>query len=638
MPLDLSELNEAQLEAVEHLEGPLLVLAGAGSGKTRVVTCRIGRLVEQGVDPGSILALTFTNKAAQEMAHRVELLVEARVLVSTFHSLGARILRESSHYLGIAPGFAIYDQDDSEKVLKACMKELGLSDEKMPLRQVRGALSRWKNSGCEEKVEDKDLHVLLQLYQERLRSYGAVDFDDLLLLTLQLLRDHPQVRLMYQARWPYVLIDEYQDTNGVQYQLARHLVGDRCNLFAVGDPDQSIYSWRGAHLGNILNFEQDFPGAKVVRLEQNYRSRANILEAANALIRNNRQRYEKNLWSNLGAGTPCQLYIARDDGDEAAYVMGQIRELVRSDRIPLHQIAILYRTNFQSRPFEDALLRARIPYLLVGAISFYERREVKDILSFLRCMENPSDLVAFVRTVQLHPRGLGATTLERLASLAHQQRQPIQTICTRVADQIRLTQKQRQGLADYLELMERLQALRHLPLKELIERVVEETGYMALLHEEPETEADRAANVGELISVAASWQHDRPDGTLSQFLEELSLRAQWDGAEVQERVHLMTIHSGKGLEYKAVFLVGLEEELFPHSNSLQSTGGIEEERRLCYVGMTRAREQLFLSAAQYRFLWGRLRAMDPSRFLRELPPKCLKKSSSLDRPHRNFYN
>jgi DNA helicase-2/ATP-dependent DNA helicase PcrA len=430
---------------------------------------------------------------------------------------------------------------------------------------------------------------------------------------------------MYQQRWPYVLIDEYQDTNNVQYQLARLLVGDRCNLFAVGDPDQSIYSWRGAHVGNILNFEKDFPGAKVVRLEQNYRSRATILEAANHLIKHNRQRYEKNLWSNLGAGNPCQLFIAGDDGQEAAYVIEQIRRVVREDRLPLHQIAILYRTNFQSRPFEDLLLRQRIPYLLVGAMSFYERREVKDILSFLRCLESPTDLVAFMRTIQIPARGLGATTLERMAAIAHHQNIPIQQLCKSPPPDLKLNQKQRAGLVEYVELIERLQQLRALPLHELIEAVVEHTRYRVFLHEDPDTEADRIANVGELVSAAAAWQRDQPDGTLAQFLEELSLRAQWDNAEVTDRVHMMTVHSGKGLEYQVVFLVGMEEELFPHANCLASTAAVEEERRLCYVGMTRARDQLHLSAAQYRVLWGRLRAMTPSRFLRELPPHCLQR-------------
>ncbi|MBS0604835.1 MAG: UvrD-helicase domain-containing protein [Verrucomicrobia bacterium] len=624
----MDQLNPQQQVAVNHVEGPLLVLAGAGSGKTRIVTFRVAHLLELGVPASEILAVTFTNKAAEEMRHRILHLTHKSVLTCTFHSLCARILRESITPLGYSRDFVIYDEEDSEKVLKECLTALNIKEEKGQLRQYRSQISQAKNALIEPQhlaAEDKVLQQIYDLYQKKLKEYHALDFDDLLFLTVKLFRHSPEILEQYQKRWSFILIDEYQDTNEAQYNIARLLAEKHKNVFAVGDPDQSIYSWRGANIRNILNFEQDFPGAKIIPLEQNYRSRSNILEAANALIRQNRSRYEKNLWSDRGEGQKIGLYIAENDHAEADFVVKQLYKLNRDKGVPLSDCVIFYRTNFQSRIFEDHLLKERVPYIIVGGLSFYQRREIKDILAWLRIVLAGTDFLAFARTINLPKRGLGEATLEKLKDFAQQRQSSIYDACEQIAAgtaQFKLSQKQFEGVKEYVHIIASLREMVRLsrPLHELITEALERSRYLEYLREDPESYEERRGNIEELVTKAAEWEDEVEHPSLAAFLEELTLKSSADDKDMSaDHVRMMTLHNGKGLEFTGVFLVGMEEELFPHANSLESDEALEEERRLCYVGMTRAKEYLFLTASRYRYLWGMPRMMRPSRFLKEIP-------------------
>jgi len=631
-------LNAQQQEAVLHGAGPLLVLAGAGSGKTRIVTQRIAHLLREGMPAHHILAVTFTNKAAEEMSQRVRALTDSSVLVCTFHSLGARILREAITALGYERNFVIYDEDDSLKLLKGILKKLG-SEKEVDAKTYRSRISAAKNSCLApedlqlENVDDQTGTVYRE-YQQRLQECNAVDFDDLLFLPVQLFRKHPELLAHYQARWQYLMIDEYQDTNAAQYQLATLLVSNTHNIFVVGDPDQSIYSWRGADIENILNFERDFPGAKVIRLEQNYRSRNIILQAANALISNNSQRLDKALWSDLGEGEPIGVFLADHDHMEADFVVEQARKLRALHGIPLHDMCIFYRTNAQSRVLEDVLLAARMPYQIIGGLSFYQRREIKDLLAFLRMVASDCDAMSFARTINLPKRGIGDTTVAKLIQAASAEGIALLQFCQKLLQQdvhnkVRLTTTQREGLENYLQMIYGLRAFsaEELSLHMLLNEIVIRSGYLQVLKEDPESAQERKENIDELIGKAMEWEEQQSEDVdlLVGFLEELSLKsAVDDGLFDGDQLNLMTIHHSKGLEFRAVFIIGMEEDLFPHLNSKATIQGIEEERRLCYVGLTRAREHLFLSAAHTRFLWGGLRNMRPSRFLQELPKEWLR--------------
>jgi len=631
-------LNPRQLEAAQHVEGPLLVLAGAGSGKTRVVTARIGRLIDLGVLPSDILAVTFTNRAAEEMKSRIRTQKNAQVLACTFHSLGARILRESIHLLGYRSDFAIYDEEDSEKLLKSCFSEICPEEDKAFQKRIRSEISTAKNNLLDptDPHENSELPKIYALYQSKLKACNAVDFDDLLYLTVKLLEEHDAARREYQNRWLFVLIDEYQDTNSAQHLLAKILTETHRNLFAVGDPDQSIYSWRGARYQNILNFERDFPGAKVITLEQNYRSTNTILQASNALISHNETRYEKQLWSDLGEGEKIGVCVAQNERKEAEFVIEKILRHAADQQLSYDEIAIFYRTNAQSRPFEDALLYRRLPYTIIGGLSFYQRREIKDILAYLRMLVSNSDLVSFLRTVNLPKRGLGATTLEAIAKQSEARGMPIFSFCEELIatpfqfPEIKLSARQKEGLQSYLHLIRRLRDQRaRAKLYELISEVISETNYLQVLREDPETQEDRKENLDELIGKAAEWEDERETPTLQAFLEELSLRTSMREDDSLAKVHLMTLHNSKGLEFPLVFLVGLEEDLFPHINSRDNPEAIEEERRLCYVGMTRAKRFLYLTSAIYRHMWGGPKLMRPSRFLREVPAHYLRNYNPL---------
>lgn len=642
------QLNPEQRHAAATIEGPLLVIAGAGSGKTRVVTSRIAYLLEKGVPANKILGLTFTNKAAREMKERVHNMTQSEVLICTFHSLGARILRESIHRLGYQRDFIIYDEDDIDKLLKTCLDTtLGSKQE---LRALRNLISLTKNGLLPPSQKTSSLTSIFELYQAKLREYNAVDYDDLLCLPVKLFKEHPDVLEYYQQRWSFMLIDEYQDTNNMQYDMVQLLVAKHGNLCVVGDPDQSIYSWRGANLNNILNFESDFPGAIVVRLDQNYRSRSNILDAANVLIANNYSRYEKKLWSNRGPGEKIKIYRADNERSEATYISQQIAYHHREHEIPLNQMVVFYRTNAQSRPFEDCFLQCHIPYTIVGGISFYQRREIKDILAWLRMIHNGSDFISFSRTINIPKRGLGDTTIEKISVESSKCGTSIFEYCERLISgqtleaPVKLSAKQKNGLTEYVQIIHSLRQMSaQVPLSDLIKLVIEQSRYKEYLEEDRETEQDRLENLSALIAKACEWEEATASKSLEAFLEELSLKSSLDDADGnKEHVSLMTIHNGKGLEFEVTFLAGMEEELFPHINARETHEGLEEERRLCYVGMTRAKEYLYLTHASTRTLWGATRMQRASRFLSEIPREYVEKightatSSSSYRPTNQY--
>ncbi|MGL5626136.1 MAG: ATP-dependent helicase [Candidatus Rhabdochlamydia sp.] len=623
----LEQLNSQQRIAATHIEGPLLVLAGAGSGKTRVVTCRIAHLLKIGVPPSEILAVTFTNKAANEMRQRIFQLTQEVILTCTFHSLCARILRESITHLNYKKDFTIYDEEDSEKVIRECLKSLGLKEEKATLKTLKMQISQAKNALTQPEhipLDEKPLHQVYGMYQQKLKEYNALDFDDLLYLTVCLLKSNKPVLDIYQKRWSFILIDEYQDTNMAQYTLIRLLAAYHNNVFAVGDPDQSIYSWRGANVHNILNFEKDFSEAKVIALEENYRSHSLILKAANSLIQHNQGRFSKNLWSKRTEGEKITLYLADTEYDEARFVISQINKLHTDQKISLNECAIFFRTHSQSRLFEDHLLKENIPYVIVGGLSFYQRREIKDVIAWLRMILASTDFIAFSRTINLPKRGLGDATLQKIREALEKHKIDILTCVQGILNHqitCKLSAKQLQGLKEYTDLILTLQksALQSTKLSSLIEQTIDQSHYLEYLREDPDSYQDRRGNIEELITKATEWQEENPTASLAQFLEELTLKSSSEKPEEHDRLRLMTLHNGKGLEFSSVFMVGLEEELLPHLNAIDSPDALEEERRLCYVGMTRAKDLLFLTAARQRHLWGMAKIMRPSRFLSEIP-------------------
>ncbi len=635
-------LNPKQELAVQHLEGPMLVLAGAGSGKTRVVTCRIAHLLKLGVPANEILALTFTNKAAEEMRFRIKTLSSQFVLTSTFHALGAKILRESIHYLGYQNDFTIYDEKDSLQLLKQVLLFLGYKDDKGQLKSVRIEISNRKNALLKPKpissAASLSIDILIEeaygIYQEKLKEYQAVDFDDLLFLTVQLLRDFPHVLEQYQKKWFFILVDEYQDTNCSQYFITKLLTARHQNLFVVGDPDQSIYSWRGANLNNILEFEKDYENAQIITLEQNYRSTTNILNGANALIKYNTKRYEKKLWSDLGAGEKIGVYQARNESEETQFALEKLLELTRKENISLNECAIFYRTNAQSRSLEDCFLKYQVPYIIIGGISFYQRKEIKDILAFLRVATSQFDFLSFARTINLPKRGIGRVALNKWRELSEELKQPILSLCQELVEgklpQCKLTKKQHQGLLNYLNIIDSLKDLckKRASLKKIIETAIYQSQYKEMLKGDPETAQERLENLEALINKATEWGKEREKPLLLHFLQEISLKSSLDQSVERESVRFMTLHNGKGLEFRLVFIVGMEEGLFPHLNSKNEVDALEEERRLCYVGMTRAKEYLYLTSSSYRLIWGQSKTMIPSRFLGEIPSQYLLKFNS----------
>ena len=627
----LEGLNPPQREAVTVGEGPLLVLAAAGSGKTRVITHRIAYLLGvQGVHPRNLLAVTFTNKAAGEMARRVEALVQPvglrAPLLATFHAACVRILRQHIRHLGYPSHFTIYDEDDRAALVKECMREEGLEERALTPSMVVHRISAAKNQmqGAEDLARqargprEEKLAAVFRRYQARLLSAGAVDFDDLLLLTVRLFDEHPNVLAWYRGLWRHVLVDEYQDTNRAQYRIIRQLTGEHQNICCVGDPDQSIYKWRGADIRNILDFESDYPGTRLVRLEQNYRSTKRILAVASAVIANNVSRKEKALWTDNGEGETAALYRGWDEHEEANFVAQRILG-TRTEGIPYEEMAVFYRTNAQSRVLEDALRRASIPYVIVGGVRFYERREIKDALAYLRLLVNPADDVAFRRAVQAPSRGVGRTTLIRLEEVAAREGRPLLALAAAPPPDI--TGKPRRGLEEFVALVDTLRARRDTtPLPALLDVVLDLSGYRAELRGERSAEAEaRLENLEELIAAVEDHGRGQEDATLEGFLDTVALVSDIDEMKEGGRgVTMMTLHSAKGLEFPLVFMTGMEEGVFPHARSMGDPDDIEEERRLCYVGLTRARRRLFLSYALHRRIHG-YGLGEPSRFLKEMP-------------------
>jgi len=641
----LDNLNPPQQEAVLHGDGPLLILAGAGSGKTRVITRRIAHLIgRRGIQPWQILAVTFTNKAADEMRRRVEELLGARglnVALGTFHSTCVKILRKWHTEVGLRSSFVIYDEGDQLGVIKDCLRGLNLSERVVNPRGVAARISRAKNelltpgeyaTVANEFAEERAAKVY-GLYQERLRASHAVDFDDLLMLTVLLFRDRPHVLQYHQNLWRYVMVDEYQDTNHAQYQIVNLLSQRHGNLCVVGDDDQSIYRWRGADLNNILDFERDHPGCKVIKLEQNYRSTQTILDAAGGVVSHNVGRKGKTLWTENPAGELVVFYQARDEQAESDFVVGTIRRLLAEGTCSPDDFAVFYRTNAQSRVLEDALRREVTPYVIVGGLRFYERKEIKDLLAYLRLVANPDDAQSLKRIVNVPPRGIGQTSVEKLEGLAMAERVSLWQACRLAGERKLLTPKTQKALAELIALVERTQARAEAtPLPELIVELLDTTGYLADLKNEGTIEAEsRMENLQELVSAAREFLERSEDQSLQAFLDSVALIADIDAlADGKGAVTLMTLHSAKGLEFPVVFMTGLEEGVFPHARSLTDDDELEEERRLCYVGMTRARERLYLSAALSRRLYNNDAFNLPSRFLDEVPSHLLERVNGMN--------
>lgn len=632
-------LNPQQAEAVINTEGPMLIMAGAGSGKTKVLTCRVANLLQKGVRPYRILAITFTNKAAAEMRERVNNMsgpAAKDVWLFTFHAFCARFLRmEIDKLPGYGGNFAIYDTADSQNLIKQILKEMNLDDKRF---QPSGILSRISNAKnalqdaaafarqagdfYEQKVADIYSH-----YEQKLQLNNALDFDDLLMLSIKLLQENKEVREKYQDRFDYLLVDEYQDTNHAQYLLTKFLAAKHRNICVVGDADQSIYGWRGADIQNILDFEKDYPDAKVIKLEQNYRSTQIILDAANAVIENNTGRKPKNLWTENKSGADIIYFQAVDERDEARFVIEQLQNLQRTENKKLGDMAILYRTNTQSRIFEEMLIKSGISYNMVGGLKFYERKEIKDIIAYLRVIFNPADSLSLLRIINVPKRGIGDASLAKIQAHAAANNVSLFEAVSNAAAIDGLSSRFVSKLDDLAGIIFELMNLANeAPVEDLIDRVLRDTGYLEELENERTPQAQsRIDNLHELISVAQEFAASEEENNLENFLAHVALVSDIDDTELgEDAITLMTLHSSKGLEFPVVFLVGMEEGLFPHARTLMDETEIEEERRLCYVGITRAKEKLFLSSTKMRTIYGNTVTYPPSRFLQEIPARLVK--------------
>lgn len=632
-------LNDRQCEAVKHTEGPLLITAGAGSGKTKVLTCRIAHLLELGVAPYRILAITFTNKAAKEMKERVTNLVGAQadsIWLSTFHSFCAKLLRfEVDGFHGYTRNFTIYDSSDQLVLVKDCLKKLNLDDKQFTPRSVLGTISSAKNVLMDAKAfaakasdfYEQKVADVYALYQEKLQENNAVDFDDLLFLAVRLLQENEEVREKYQSRFQYILVDEYQDTNHAQYALTKILAARWRNICVVGDADQSIYAWRGADIRNIIDFTRDYPDAASIKLEQNYRSTKTILHAANAVIDNNESRPKKTLWTENPTGNKIIHYQAQTEHDEADYIAGVIYNRHEISHEPYGDMAILFRTNAQSRVLEEKLMRYAIPYTMVGGTKFYDRKEIKDVLAYLRLLYNPEDSLSLTRIINVPKRNIGATTMEHVAAYAEAQGISLFEALSST-DEIPVTKRAKASLENFAAMIfDLLNDIEGKDVLSLIETVIKQTGYGDMLDKEAEHDPQgesRKENVGEFLSVAKDYMDSNPEGNLQDFLENVALVSDVDDFESSDsKVTLMTLHAAKGLEFPVVFLTGLDEGLFPHSRTLMDPAQVEEERRLAYVGITRAERQLYVTNAVTRTMYGRISAYMPSRFLAEIPPQFM---------------
>ena len=640
----LARLNPRQKEAVMHNEGPLLILAGAGSGKTRVITTRTAYLIHTGVSAGSILAVTFTNKAAREMKERVSSMLKGRngtAVISTFHSLCLRILRREIEHLGYRKNFTIYDTSEQVSVLRNIMSDIKFYNRNFKAEAILERISRAKNDfapldAAETADPAEEASALIYpRYREALKSMNVLDFDDLLLLTLKLFREYPDILEKYREQFRYIMVDEYQDTNRVQYDFIRLLAGERRNLCVVGDDDQSIYGWRGADIGNILNFEKDFPGTLTVRLEQNYRSFDHILGAANAVIRNNRKRMDKSLWTDRGSGPKVNIFKAVDTEDEADWVADRISAIMLERNIACEDIAVIYRANIFSRPFEEALRRQRIPYSVVGGTSYFERKEVKDLAAYLKIIANPSDDLSLLRAASTPKRGLGASALGALSDFAQSHSLNLAKALGKAADIAGLGQRAATSAASLHELICRYRDLfnKGMEMGKTLRKLIEEINYrdhILHLYKTPEAAFRRIENIEGFIESMTHYESMESSPSLQGFLETMALTDLIEEKEEKggEGVTLISFHSSKGLEFPVVFIAGTEEDILPHKKSADNDQGIEEERRLFYVGITRAMNELYLTYTNHRLKYGKEIPSVPSRFLGEIPEELTK---ALDR-------
>ena len=640
----LQKLNPAQKEAVETTEGAVLILAGAGSGKTRVLTTRIGYLMEEkGVKAENILAITFTNKAANEMRERVDETLQGtdtkEMWITTFHSCCVRILRKSINKIGYNRSFVIYDSPDQVTLIKDCMRELNISDKAFDPKAVLSAISGAKDKLYSPKkylalnegdISKTKIGEIYALYQDRLKRNSALDFDDLIMKTVELFNECPDILDFYRNKFRYIMVDEYQDTSKAQYELIRLLAKEHQNICVVGDDDQSIYGWRGADIRNILEFERDYDNVKIVKLEQNYRSTQVILDAANHVIANNIERKRKKLWSDKKEGQLIKIQLAENEIEEGDFIVNTISYMKRYEDREYKDFAVLYRANAQARSVEDALNRHGIPYNIYGGIKFYERKEIKDIIAYLRVLQNPQDDISLKRIINVPRRGIGLRTIEKIEDRASLKEESIYSVLIDIEDNSDISRKARSSISEFVDLMSTLRSFRDVySVSQIIEKVLDATGYIDELEKEKNGEGeDRIENLKEFISVALEFESNNEDKSLESFLTNVALNSEpSEEDEETDKVSLMTIHSSKGLEFPVVFLAGMEEKIFPISRAIQSMrdSEIEEERRLCYVGITRAKEELFLTLTKRRTLYGRTNPSVASRFIEELPEECVER-------------
>ena len=633
----LKGLNDEQYQAVINTEGPCLVIAGAGSGKTKVLTHKIAYLMgEKEVLPWNILAITFTNKAANEMKERVKALVgdaASDIWMGTFHSICVRILRKFIDRIGFDTSFIIFDTSDQRTLIKGCLKDLNIDDKLFNDRSVQAEISNAKNEMLEPDMytlrangdfRKEKIAAIYELYQKRLKENNCIDFDDIINYTIKILMENPDVLDYYANKFKYVLVDEYQDTNKSQFTLVTLLASKNGNITVVGDNDQGIYSFRGADISNILNFERDFPGTKIIKLEQNYRCTGNILNVANSVIKNNEAKYAKKLWTKNEKGNLPKVYSADNEYDEGSYIVEQIEHLRREEYYKYSDFAILYRMNTQSRAIEDILRRENIPYKIVGGLKFYERKEIKDIIAYLRLIQNTSDNISLKRIINEPKRGIGKTSLDKIESIANESGISMYQII-KDADQYGLNRVYLNS-RDFINVIEELRIKKdELTISELIKMVLKKTGYTKALEDENTIEAEnRIENLDEFLTVAIEFEEESAENNLSEFLEGITLSSDLDNMEEeQDSITLMTLHSAKGLEFPVVFLIGMEEGIFPGYKSIGEPKELEEERRLCYVGITRAKENLFLTCSKQRTIFGSTSCNPVSRFLKEIPAELL---------------
>lgn len=647
--MNLDTLNPAQREAVEKTEGPVLILAGAGSGKTRVLTTRIAHLMEdKGVQAANILAITFTNKAANEMRERVEETIPDSdtkdMWISTFHSCCVRILRKDINRIGYNRSFVIYDSSDQVTLVKDCLKELNLSDKVFEPKSIISAISGAKDKLYSPK-QFKAIHQadnrmskiadVYALYQDRLKRNSALDFDDLIYKTVELFKESQEVLDFYRSRFKYIMVDEYQDTSKAQYELIKLLAKAHQNICVVGDDDQSIYGWRGADIRNILEFERDYDDVHVVKLEQNYRSTQIILDAANTVISNNIERKRKKLWSEKKEGELIKIQVCPNEIDESEFIVDTIAKIARRERRPYRDFAVLYRANAQARSVEDALNRSNIPYNIYGGTKFYERKEIKDLVAYLRIIQNPQDDISLKRIINVPRRGIGLRTIEKIEDRASLKQESIYSVLIDIETNSDISTKARASISGFVDIVGTLRTIKEVyPVSKLIEKVLDVTGYLDELEKDKSEESqDRIDNLKEFISIAIEFEQNSEEKDLETFLTNVALTSESNNEEENDRVSLMTIHTSKGLEFPVVFLTGMEEGLFPIARAVRSMNDteIEEERRLCYVGITRAKEELFMTLTQKRTLYGKTNPSIQSRFMEELPEECIEKLNKVEK-------